>query len=198
MCVIGGQLTLRACMTTSWASSSPSKILRRVSSSALLRASTFIFSSWGDTDRERLRERICLLVLFMTEEEQMDIKCYQNDGPSQGIKMLLGIVNGFMCSIALNGGLSCLSAFFSEWHRADMGWDSGSHLWPHWVVLRVINRKSLAYLHVKLPRDPAEVRSAPSTNRLGPRGLFETSSVAHTFKSRATPHSFHRLLWFIS
>ena len=54
-----GQLTLRACMTTSWASSSPSKILRRVSSSALLRASTFIFSSLTKTerDRKRLRER---------------------------------------------------------------------------------------------------------------------------------------------
>lgn len=51
---VGGvyRLTLRACMTTSWASSSPSKILRRVSSSALLRASTFIFSSCRDREEQ--------------------------------------------------------------------------------------------------------------------------------------------------
>lgn len=29
----------------------------------------------------------------------------------------------------------------------------GSHLWPHWPVHRVINRKPFAYLHVKLLRD---------------------------------------------
>lgn len=46
-----------------------------------------------------------------------------------------------------------MSAFCREWHRADIEWDLGSHLWPHWVVLRVINRNPLAYLHVKLVRD---------------------------------------------
>lgn len=131
---ISGQLTLRACMTTSWASSSPSKILRRVSSSALLRASTFIFSSLRDRGSKReKREGILIEELF------------------QELNKLLGIINGFMWQHVLVHfeGVS----EWVEWHRADIGWDSGSHLWPHWAVLRVINRKPLAYLHVKLLRD---------------------------------------------
>lgn len=91
------QLTLRACMTTSWASSSPSRTLRRVSSSALLRASTFIFSSWGD--REGIREEILLLIT----EKKLKI---QSEWSSQEVKMLLGVKWIYVYHIALSKGLS--------------------------------------------------------------------------------------------
>lgn len=54
-------------MTTSWASSSPSRILSRVSSSALLSASTFIFS-W--TQREEWLNKI--------QKMPPETMCYQN------------------------------------------------------------------------------------------------------------------------
>lgn len=173
---IGGQLTLRACMTTSWASSSPSKILRRVSSSALLRASTFIFSSLRDRERDR------------GEKEK---RGNLNEELFQELNKLLGIINGFKWQhvwVHFEG--------VSERHGADTGWDSGSHLWPHWAVLRVINRKPLAYLHVKLLRDwgqlPAPfslhcpLRKVQCVLQI-PAELGKRNCLAHTFYVLSNP-----------